>query len=222
MRLLALFSEDERLQNVFKKGEDVHSAVASFVFGVPESAVTALMRRKAKTINFGIIYGMGVNALRESLGISRDEAQIFYDNFFKTFPKIREYFDKIKHDTAITGYTETLFGRRRYFPAMKSKVPYLVAMAGRQAQNAPLQGTAADIIKIAMRKIDEELKALKLGDKVFLLLQVHDELIYEAKVEIAEKAADLIKRIMENAVESRLPFTVNTAIGGNWAELEKH
>ena len=219
MRIMALFSGDENLIQIFKKGLDVHSSTAALVFGVPENKVTAEMRRQAKTINFGIIYGMGVNALKENIGSTKEEAQKFYDNYFKTFPKIKEFFEKTKKKAKELGYTETLFGRRRYFPGLKSKIPFVRSMAERMAINAPLQGTAADIIKIAMREVDEEIKKEKLADSVHLLLQVHDELIYEAKDEIVKKAAELIKRVMENAVEARLPFSTNVYTGSNWAEL---
>jgi len=220
MRIMALFSDDENLINIFKKGLDVHSATASLVFGVPEDKVTNDMRRQAKVINFGIIYGMGVNALKANLEATKEEAQKFYDNYFKTFPKIRKFFEKTKKESAERGYTETLYGRRRYFPGLKSKIPFVRAMAERMAINAPLQGTAADIIKIAMREVDEELKKEKLESKVHLLLQVHDELIYEAKDEEVKGAAKLVKRVMENAIETRLPFSANVSIGSNWASLD--
>jgi DNA polymerase-1 len=219
MRIMALFSGDDNLISIFKKGLDVHSGTASLVFGVPEDKVTADMRRQAKVINFGIIYGMGVSALKANLGSTREEAQKFYDNYFKTFPKIRDFFEKTKKEARELGYTETLFGRRRYFPGLKSKIPFIRAMAERMALNAPLQGTAADIIKIAMREIDEELKKEKLKDKIYLLLQVHDELIYEASDDVAPKAKELIKRVMENAIEARLPFSANVYVGSNWGEL---
>ena len=194
MRIMALFSEDENLINIFKKGLDIHSGVASLVFGVPEDKVTGDMRRQAKTINFGIIYGMGVNALKANLGSTREEAQKFYDNYFKTFPKIRHFFEKTKKEATEKGYTETLFGRRRYFPGLKSKIPFVKAMAERMALNAPLQGTAADIIKIAMREVDAELKKKNLSDKVDLILQIHDELIYEAEKSLAKEAGKIIKK----------------------------
>jgi len=217
MRVLALFSEDKNLTNVFKKGGDVHTATAALIFGISEDDVTKEMRRSAKTINFGIIYGMGVNSLRASLGVSREEAQNFYDNYFKAFPNIKKYFENVKFEVSKKGYTETLFGRRRYFEAIKSKIPYLRAMAERASMNAPLQGTAADIIKIATIRIDEEIEKRGWHDKVFLLLAVHDELIYEVRDELVEEASPVIKMVMENAVESRIPFDVNISIGKSWA-----
>ena len=219
MRVLALFSEDENLINIFKKGGDVHTATAGLIYGVEEEKVTKEMRGSAKTINFGIVYGMGVNALRESLGLSHEEAQKFYNNYFKAFPKIKQYFDKLKRETAKRGYTETLFGRRRYFEALKSRISYLRASAERMVMNAPIQGTAADIIKIATRKVDEEIKKKGLQDKVFFLLTVHDELVYEVDDLVVKDVAVIIKKVMENAVESRPPFSVGVEIGKNWGEM---
>ncbi|VAW13140.1 DNA polymerase I, partial [hydrothermal vent metagenome] len=173
MRILAVLAKDEKLTKVFKDGKDVHSSVASFVFGVPEDKVSKDMRRKAKVINFGIIYGMGVNSLKANLGGTRAEAQEFYDNYFKAFPKIAAYFDGVKKDANKKGFTETMFGRRRYFKGIKSSIPYIRSMAERMAINAPIQGTAADVIKIAMKKADEKLKTEGLADKAHLLLQIH-------------------------------------------------
>ncbi len=221
LRVLALLSGDEELERIFKAGEDVHTSVASKVFGVPHSEVTKDMRRQAKVINFGIIYGMGVNALRTNLGSTREEAQKFYDNYFATFPKIRAYFENVIADATRLGYTETFFGRRRYFPGLKSKIPFVRAMAERMAMNAPIQGTATgDIVKIAMIELDKEIKKRGWENKVFFLLQVHDELIYEAEDSLVAEAAQLVKTVMEAAIETRIPFAANVAIGTNWAELK--
>jgi DNA polymerase-1 len=219
MRILALLSGDEKLIDTFQKGKDVHASVASFVFKVPEDKVTPDMRRQAKVINFGIIYGMGVNSLKANLGSTRDEAETFYNNYFQTFPSIKQYFETVKTEARKNGYTETLFGRRRYFPGLKSKIPFVKAMAERMAINAPLQGTAADIIKIAMKEIDTALKKEKQTEDIHLLLQVHDELIYEVKKEQIDEARELIKRVMENAIETRLPLSANVSSGKNWGEL---
>ncbi|MCU0660141.1 MAG: DNA polymerase [Candidatus Pacebacteria bacterium] len=219
MRVLALLSEDEKLLDTFKKEKDVHASVASFVFKVPEAAVTSDMRRQAKVINFGIIYGMGVTALKATLGSTREEAERFYNDYFETFPSIRMYFEKVKNEAARRGYTETLFGRRRYFPGLKSKIPYVRAMAERMAMNAPLQGTAADIIKIAMREVDRELKQQNLVEHVHLVMQIHDELIYEVAESVEIATRELVRRVMENAIEARLPFSANVSSGKNWGEL---
>ncbi len=220
LRVLALLSGDEELERIFKAGEDVHTSVAAKVFGVEPNKVTKDMRRQAKVINFGIIYGMGVNALRTNLGSTREEAQKFYDNYFATFPKIRAYFENVIADATRLGYTETFFGRRRYFPSLKSKIPFMRAMGERMAMNAPLQGTAADIVKIAMVEIEEQLKKKNLSDKIHFILQVHDELIYEVEDSAVKEAELLIKTVMEAAIETRIPFAANVAVGDNWGELK--
>lgn len=221
LRVLALLSGDEELERIFKAGEDVHAAVAAKVFGVEQKDVTKDMRRQAKVINFGIIYGMGVNALRANLGSTREEAQRFYDNYFTTFPKIRAYFEDVVAEATKKGYTETFFGRRRYFPGLKSRIPFVNAMAKRMAMNAPIQGTATgDIVKIAMINIDEEIKKRGWQDKVFFLLQVHDELIYEAEDSLVAEASQLVKTAMEAAIKTSIPFTANVSVGTNWSELK--
>ena len=227
MRVLALLSGDEELTRIFKSGTDVHTSVAAKVFKVKEEDVTREMRRRAKVINFGIIYGMGVTALQKNLNSTlaptsggRAEAQEFYDQYFIAFPKINAYFEKVKADAKKLGYTETYFGRRRYFPGLKAHLPYIVAMNERMAMNAPLQGTAADIVKIAMRKVDDEIKKNNWQNSVHLLLQVHDELIYEVKEKKATEVKPVIKEVMENAVESEIPFTVSSVEGDNWGEAE--
>ncbi|MCE9628472.1 MAG: hypothetical protein K8Q91_00515 [Candidatus Vogelbacteria bacterium] len=222
MRILALLSGDRSLINIFKEGKDVHGAVASLVFKVSETEVTKEMRRKAKVINFGIIYGMGVNALRSNLGSTREEAQQFYDEYFATFPTIKNYFDEVIHKANTQGYTETYFGRRRYFPGLKSKLPYLRASAERMAMNAPIQGTATgDITKIAMNKVQQLLDQAGLAKSAHLLLQVHDELIYEVRVDNLNEITPLIKKGMEEALVSEVPLVVNIATGPDWGSLSK-
>lgn len=220
IRVLAALSCDKTLMEVFKTGGDVHAEVASRVFGVPEKEVTKEMRRKAKVINFGIIYGMGVNALKETLGGTRAEAQEFYDHYFETFPKVADYFENVKHGAAKNGYTETYFGRRRYFSDIRSTIPYIRAGAERMAMNAPLQGTAADIIKMTMVKTDEALKKEGLLEKVRLLLQVHDELVYEIDEDVLARAGKIIVNAMERAVEFPVPLIVSSASGKRWGDLK--
>ena len=226
LRVAAILSEDKDLIKIFKDGDDVHAAVASRVFGVKEEDVTKEMRRQAKVINFGIIYGMGINALKDNLGGTRAEAEEFYNQYFKKFPGVAEYLDSIKKEVAKLGYTSTLFGRRRYFPAIKSPFQYIRAAAERMAVNAPIQGTAADIIKIAIKRADDEIKNKKLSDKVELLLQVHDELIYEVKEGSEKEAAKVIEEAMEGVLKDKVknphqvPVLVNVSIGKNWGELE--
>lgn len=220
MRILAEMSGDQDLINIFKDGKDIHSAVAARVFKVPENEVSKEMRRQAKVINFGIIYGMGVNALKTNLSTSREEAQKFYDNYFATFPQIRTYFDGVISTAYKQGYTETLFGRRRYFPELKSHLPFMRASAERMAMNAPLQGTAADLLKLAIIKINKELEKNKILDRVHLLLQIHDELIFEIENDVVDKATPIIKEAMENVGGMTVPLIVNWGRGERWGELK--
>ena len=220
LRVLAILSRDHDLQEIFRTGKDVHSSVAARVFNVPEQEVTKDMRRKAKVINFGIIYGMGVNALKTNLGGTREEAQIFYDNYFATFPTIKAYFDNVISDAYLKGYTETLFGRRRYFQGLKSRLPFVRATAERGAMNAPLQGTAADIVKIAMIKAEDSLKKANLYNHCHLLLQIHDELIYEVENEYLDRAVEIIKKEMTQVLESDIPLDVGVEVGESWGNLQ--
>ena len=230
IRIAAFLSGDKKLLEIFKKGEDVHTAVASEVFGVPLDKVDKEMRRRAKVINFGIMYGMGVSALKQNLTtetvqISRAEAQKFYDDYFAKFSGLASYLDSVKADAVRVGYTETLFGRRRYFDGIKSKIPFIRAMAERMAINAPIQGTEADIVKLAMIKVDEYLRKENLLDKVCLLLQVHDELVFEIENSLVEKVIPKIKEIMENVVDLKKTRGVvckaEAKVGDNWGEMNK-
>lgn len=220
IRVLAALSGDETLKGVFARGGDVHASVASRVFGVPEKEVTKDMRRKAKVINFGIIYGMGVNALKENLGGTRAEAQEFYEHYFQTFPRVGEYFENVKKKAGGQGYTETYFGRRRYFADIASHIPYIRAAAERMAMNAPLQGTAADIIKFAMIKTEHAISEAGLSENVRLLLQVHDELVYEVDEKALSSAEKVIVSAMETAVDFPVPLVVSSASGKRWGELK--
>jgi DNA polymerase-1 len=223
LRVAAFLSGDKRLIEIFKNGGDVHSAVASAVFGVPEEKVDREMRRRAKVINFGVMYGMGVNALRANLGTDRASAQQFYNDYFKTFSGLATYLDQVKAETARRGYTETFFGRRRYFEGIKSKLPFIRAMAERMAINAPIQGTEADIIKLAMIDVDRYIESEKLGADVFMLLQVHDELLFEIRGSNVEMVAPKIKAIMENVIDPAkikgVKCVVEYAVGKNWSEI---
>jgi DNA polymerase-1 len=225
LRIAAMLSGDDKLVEIFKNGEDVHTGVASRVFKVPPEEVDKAMRIKAKTINFGILFGMGVSALKTNLGTDRKEAQEFYNEYFATFTGLTAYLDAVKVETEKRGYTETMFGRRRYFSGFKSPLPYVRAQAERMAINAPIQGTEADLLKIAMREIDEYLKKEKLGDDARLLLQVHDELVYEVKEEKVGKLAEKFKGVMENVVPEEkslgVPVVVEAHAGHNWGETEK-
>ena len=226
MRVLAILSEDPGLTEIFQSGEDIHTSVASRVFRVAPSDVTKEMRRRAKVINFGIIYGMGVNALKQNLGSTRDEAQEFYDQYFITFPKIAAYFAHVKNDATKKGYTETLFGRRRHFPNLRSRIPFMKAMAERMAMNAPLQGTAADFVKIAMRRVDEALTKEKLTKDASLILQVHDELILEVRndAKVIARVTDIVRDAMASVNEgtrgAHIPLVVDSAVGERWGSLK--
>lgn len=225
MRVLAMLSGDSGLAEIFRSGSDIHTSVASRVFKIEPDSVTKEMRRKAKVINFGIIYGMGVSALKQNLGSTREEAQEFYDQYFITFPAIALYFENVKKEATKKGYTETLFGRRRMFPNLRSKIPFMKAMAERMAMNAPLQGTAADFIKIAMIRSDEAIHSAKLEKQIELILQVHDELIFEVSDDetILKKAEEIIVKAMTGvAVGTKgesIPLTVDMAKGKRWGSL---
>lgn len=226
LRIAAMLSQDKKLMDIFNNGEDVHAGVAARVFKVPKEEVDKGMRIKAKTINFGILYGMGVTALQRNLGTDRKEAQEFYNEYFATFTGLAGYLDIIKAEAERKGYTETMFGRRRYFTGFKSPLPYVRAQAERMAINAPIQGTQADLIKIAMRNIDDYIKKEGHENKINLILQVHDELVFEIKEELADKAARSFKELMENAIPkdmtSGVPILAEAHIGDNWGEMHKY
>lgn len=224
LRLAAILSLDEKLIEIFKNGEDIHAGVAARVFKVPKEEVDKGMRIKAKAINFGILYGMGVNALKVNLGSSREEAQSFYNEYFETFTGLSKYIDRIKAETARRGYTETMFGRRRYFSGFKSSLPYFRAQAERMAINAPIQGTQADLIKIAMRDISDWIRKNKMEDTVRMLLQVHDELVFEVREESVLDCAKAFKQIMEEALPEDksfgVPIVAEANMGDNWGEMK--
>ncbi len=224
LRIAALLSGDEKLIEIFKSGGDIHQAVASEVFKVPREKVDKEMRRKAKVINFGILYGMGVNALKKNLDSTREEAQFFYDEYFKNFSGLASYLESVKASAKKLGYTETFFGRRRYFPNIKSKLPYIAAANERMAINAPIQGTSADIIKIAMVRIHEYIERAGLSKDVFLLLQVHDELVFEIREDMVKKVTPELGRIMQEVLKPEemlgIPLVVNGEVGDNWGQTE--
>lgn len=222
LRIAAILSGDQKLIEIFKNGEDVHAGVASRVFKVPIDKVDRGMRIKAKTINFGILYGMGVNALRTNLGTDRKEAQDFYNEYFQTFTGLAGYLDRVKADAERKGYTETLFGRRRYFAGFKSSLPFVKAQAERMAINAPIQGTNADIVKIAMKRIDDYLTENRKDAR--LILQVHDELVYEMKDNLVNELKEELKRIMETVIPEEetkgVPIIAQAHVGKNWGETK--
>jgi DNA polymerase-1 len=227
LRVLAMLSGDKNLRDIFENNEDIHAGVASRVFGVPQNEVSDVQRRRAKTINFGILYGMGISSLAQSLGVSRVEAQQFHDQYFEAFPTIKKYLEGILSDATKKGYTITMFGRRRQFQNLKSKIPFIKAMAERMAMNAPIQGTAADIVKKAMIEVEKTIKINNLLDDVQLLLQVHDELIFEVtdNTEILKKAERIIREAMvgvhKGTIGESIPLTVSCAIGHRWGSMNK-
>src|SRR3989344_2207778 len=225
LRIAAFLSGDEKLIEIFRTGQDVHTAVASEVFGVEPKDVTKEMRIRAKTINFGVMYGMGVTALQKNIGTNREEAQQFLDGYFNKFYGLAEYLEKVKRETAQKGFTETFFGRRRYFPDINSRLPFMKASAERMAINAPIQGTGADITKLAMIEINKFIKSKNLEKDARLLLQVHDELVYEAKENVVDSIAPEIKSIMEKIIDPKkihgIVCVANGSFGDNWAEMEE-
>lgn len=227
LRVMALMSGDPYMVEVFKEGKDIHAGVASRVFGVPEDAVDHDMRRKAKVINFGIIYGMGVSALKKNLNTSREEAEKFYEQYFKEFAGVRAYLDETKAFAMEHVYTETLFGRKRRFPNIRSRIPFIKTMAERTATNAPIQGTAADVIKLAIRFAEEDLVQAGIREQVHLLLQIHDELIYEVVEGFEEQATKIISIAMRGVfarsflhLQSEVPLEVHFGSGNHWGELK--
>ena len=223
LRLAALLSGDEKFCEIFRSGRDVHTEVAAQVFGVAPEKVDGEMRRRAKVINFGILYGMGVNALRAQLGSTTAEAHQFLENYFSTFKTLSDYLESTRGFARKHGYTETLFGRRRQFPEMKSSLPYVRAQAERMAINAPIQGTEADVVKLAMVQVDGMLKKEKAYDDAHLLLSVHDELVYEIRTGQVEKLSTRIKEIMESILQNEetrgVPLVATMKSGADWGNL---
>ena len=225
LRIAAFLSGDKNMIEIFKNGEDVHQGVAARVFGVSLLEVTKEMRREAKVINFGILYGMGVNALRANLGgeTTRAEAQEFLNAYFNTFTRLAEYLEEVKASARAHGYTTTHFGRRRHFPGMNSSAPFIRAQAERMAINAPVQGTSADIIRIAMVRIHAFLKKETLDTDVRMLLQVHDELVFEIKDSLVAQVVPQLKEIMEGVLTREetkgVPIIAEAKRGKNWDEM---
>ena len=225
LRLAAILSGDEKLCEIFRTGRDVHTEVAARVFHVAPEQVDQEMRRRAKVINFGILYGMGVNALRQQLGSTTAEAHAFYEEYFGQFKTLSDYMEKTKGFARKHGYTETLFGRRRQFPEMKSSLPYVRSQAERMAVNAPLQGTQADIIKLAMVRVHNLLEEEHALEDAYLLLQVHDELVYEIRAARADTLGMQIKKIMESVlsdVETHgVPILALMKSGTDWGTMHE-
>ncbi|KQO54105.1 DNA polymerase I [Methylobacterium sp. Leaf85] len=220
LRILAHIADIPQLRQAFEDGVDIHAATASAMFGVPLKDMTSDLRRRAKTINFGIIYGISAFGLADRLGIGREEASAFIKQYFERFPGIRAYIDDTKKLCRDLGYVTTLFGRVCHYPQIRSNNPNERASVERQAINAPIQGSAADIIRRAMTRMEEALRAEKLN--VTMLLQVHDELVFEASEDEVEKALPVIRRVMVEApspaLTLRVPLVVEAQAAGNWEE----
>lgn len=216
LRLLAHLSGDEHLIASFNSGEDFHASTASRVFGVPMDDVTPQMRSRAKAVNFGIVYGQQAYGLSQSLHIPFYEAKEMIDRYFEIHPGVRTYLDDVVAQAHKDGYAVTLFGRRRYIPELKAKNAAQRGFGERTAMNHPMQGTAADIIKLAMRQVQDELVARDLGTR--LMLQVHDELDLSVPESEVEEVSDLLTSVMESVVELSVPLLVDVSAGANWAE----
>ncbi|WP_414713588.1 DNA polymerase I [Schnuerera sp.] len=216
LRVLAHISKDSKLMEAFYHDEDIHTKTASEVFHIPKDEVTPLMRNRAKAVNFGIVYGISDYGLSKDLNISRKEAKEYIDNYLKNYEMVKKYMDDIIKIGKEKGYVETILNRRRYIPELKSRNYNVRSFGERIAMNTPIQGSAADIIKVAMVKVFKELKKRKLKSK--LILQVHDELIVEAHKDEIDEVKNIIKDVMENSIKLDIPLKVDLKIGENWYE----
>jgi len=219
LRLMAHLSGDPAFTAAFRQGDDIHRQTAAVIFNVPVEEVTGEMRARAKTINFGTIYGQGPFALSRQLGISQEEAKEFIAQYFERFAGVRAYLDRQVELAREQGYVETLFGRRRYINDIRDKNFNVRAFAERTAQNTPLQGSAADLIKVAMRRIHDALRDA--GYATRMLLQVHDELVFEAPEGEVERVKPLVKELMEGAATLDVPLVVDVGVGKNWLEAKR-
>ncbi len=224
LRIAAFLSHDEKLIELFKQDTDIHRAVASAMFAVPPETVEYEMRRRAKVVNFGILYGMGVNALRANLSVSRAEAQEYLNHYFQNFAGVARYLESTKHYALHHGYTKTLFGRKRSFEGIRSRLPQVRAQAERMAINAPIQGTQADIAKLAMIAVDRWIESSGYRDRVHLILQIHDELIFEVEDALVDTVRPAITELMQSVVPKEatlgVPIVVDSKVGKNWGVLE--
>lgn len=218
LRVLAHVADDDAMIEAFRGGQDIHATTASKVYGVPVEEVTPQMRSSCKAVNFGIVYGISDFSLAQDIGVTRKEAAVFIQSYLDTYPGVHHYMESIKQSARESGYVETLFGRRRALPELNSKNFNLRSFGERAAMNTPIQGTAADIIKIAMLRVRDRLKAE--GFEARLILQVHDELILEAPEHEAERAAALLREEMEHAAELRVPLVAEAKIGHSWYETK--
>jgi DNA polymerase-1 len=227
LRIIASLASDEKMLQAFIAGQDIHTATASLINNVPIDKVTKEMRYGAKEVNFGVIYGMGAYGLAMRTGIDRKTAKEFIDKYFEVYSGVKTYLDNMKDFARANGYVETFFGRRRYLPEINSQIAMIKNSAERMAVNMPIQGTAADLMKLAMINVYELVK--KYSGDVKLLLQVHDELVLEVKEELVEKISQELKEIMENvhlrhnektADKFKAPILVEVGVGENWGDCK--
>ena len=218
LRLLAHLSGDEHLVRAFNEGEDFHAETAARVFGVPVSEVTLDLRSRAKAVNFGIVYGQQAYGLSQSLHISMAEARDMIDRYYEAYPGVRTFLDNVVARAKQTGYAETMYGRRRHIPELKAKNPQLRGFGERTAMNHPMQGTAADIIKIAMARVSRRLE--EEGFAAHMILQVHDELDFECPVNEVERLTTMVRDVMEHVVDLRVPLIAEASTGVTWADAK--
>lgn len=219
LRLVAILANDKPFIDAFTHGADIHTRTASEILEIPESEVTKDQRRAAKAINFGVLYGMGPRSLARGTGLSMIEAKTFIEKYFTIHSAVREYLDQLKRKAHDDGFVQTYFGRRRYFPEIESGMQMLVAQAERMAQNMPIQGTQADIVKMAMLSVDGWLKQSQL--RANILLQVHDELVLEVHKDDVPLVCKGLKEMMEGVAKFEVPLLVEVKVGENWGEMEK-
>lgn len=218
LRIIASLAVDPTMMAVFRRGEDVHAQTAAEIHDMPLAQVTKALRRTAKEVNFGIIYGMGAGGLAERQGISREKARVFIEKYFRLHPKIAQYHEVTKQLALQHGYVETILGRRRYLPEIASTAPQIRSAAERAAINHPIQGTAADLMKLAMIAVQEKLPTVSPKSK--MIMQVHDELVFEVPADDVDKVATFAKETMENVFKLRVPVVVHVGVGNSWGTLK--
>jgi DNA polymerase-1 len=219
LRLMAHLSGDAAFIDAFQQGGDIHRQTAALIFNVPVAQVTSEMRARAKTINFATIYGQGAFALSRQLGIAQDEAKQFIARYFERFAGVRAFLDGQIRLAREQGYVETLFKRRRYIPEIRDKNFNMRAYGERNAQNSPLQGSAADLIKLAMIRIHRAIRERGLASR--MLLQVHDELVFEVPEQEVDVMRGVVRQEMETVVQLRVPLVVDVGVGPNWLEAKR-
>ena len=218
LRTIASLANDDKMIASFKKDEDIHARTAATINKIDISEVTSQQRRAAKEVNFGVIYGLGSTGLAQRTGITRPEAKEFINKYFKLYPKVKNWLDETKQIAARDGFVETLLGRRRYLPDINSGVQMIRAAAERMAINAPIQGTAADLLKMAMIKIHNQLPDISAKSK--MLLTVHDELVFEVPKNEVDKVSKFIKNTMENIYTLKVPIKVDVHSANNWGDCK--